>query len=242
MRHETGRFARIIFRHHSDDVTDVLNSAWLSLADGVALQWAAAYQAGPPSARRLASTLAAIVARPESITAVLPERAAGATFTWRLLEAARDARLTVFLVGSPKRQSITATASHLSRAIPGLSIVGTAPGRGDQLLPERLTETVKRSGADLVLVGLGFPRQELLMAELCRSLDHGVLVGEGGTFDYREFGGTIARAPAAVRRSGLEWLWRLGREPARLRRQLAIPRFIGRVHRQAVGRHRRPAG
>jgi len=80
---------------------------------------------------------------------------------------------------------------------------------------------------------LGFPAQERLMAWLAPRLEHGVLVGEGGSFDFRELGGGIRRAPAVVRRIGLEWLWRLLREPWRLRRQLAIPQFILEIHRRA---------
>jgi N-acetylglucosaminyldiphosphoundecaprenol N-acetyl-beta-D-mannosaminyltransferase len=71
------------------------------------------------------------------------------------------------------------------------------------------------------------------MARLAGRLEHGVLIGEGGSFDFRELGGRIRRAPPGLRRVGLEWLWRLGREPRRLRRQLAIPRFVVAVHRQA---------
>ena len=71
------------------------------------------------------------------------------------------------------------------------------------------------------------------MARLAPRLEHGVLVGEGGSFDFRELGGGIRRAPQVVRRIGLEWLWRLLREPWRLRRQLAIPAFILEIHRGA---------
>ena len=71
------------------------------------------------------------------------------------------------------------------------------------------------------------------MARLAPRLEHGVLIGEGGSFDFRELGGGIRRAPAPVRRLGLEWLWRLLREPSRLRRQLAIPQFVVLVQRRA---------
>jgi N-acetylglucosaminyldiphosphoundecaprenol N-acetyl-beta-D-mannosaminyltransferase len=74
------------------------------------------------------------------------------------------------------------------------------------------------------------------MARLSPQLGHGVLIGEGGSFDFREMGGGIRRAPGPLRRLGLEWLWRLVREPRRLGRQLAIPRFVLAVQREA--RHR----
>jgi len=215
-------------------VRDVLNTAWLSLADGVALQWAAAYRTRSPSLRWLLSSLTAIVTSPASVTAVIPERVAGATFTWRLLEEARAADLSVALVGTPKRQSIEATAARLRRDLSGLRIVLTAPGHAPDTEPASLAARLSAAGAGLILLGTGFPRQERLIAEVAERLDHGVLIGEGGTFDYRAFGGGIRRAPELIRRAGLEWLWRLGREPRRIVRQVAIPRFIGRVHRQAM--------
>ena len=85
--------------------------------------------------------------------------------------------------------------------------------------------------ADLVLVGMGFPLQERVCAYLATHSDHGVFVGEGGTFDYERFGGQRAKAPAWIQRVGLEWFWRLLLEPSRVIRQLAVPRFIYRIWR-----------
>jgi N-acetylglucosaminyldiphosphoundecaprenol N-acetyl-beta-D-mannosaminyltransferase len=212
----------------------LLERAWLVLADGVALQWAASYRDGRPGLLRLGRSLADIVVAPQRLAAPIPERFAGITFTWPLLERAAEAGLSVVLVGSPKEQSVEATAAHLTERIPGLRISATAPGRGAAVEPDALAATIRSAQGDLVLVGIGFPRQERLIADLAGRLDHGVLIGEGGTFDYREFGGAIRRAPATLRRLGLEWLWRLLREPRRIRRQLAIPRFVARIHREAV--------
>jgi exopolysaccharide biosynthesis WecB/TagA/CpsF family protein len=219
----------------------IFEGAWLSLADGVAVQWAAAYE----SRRRhrpvdLLSGLAAIVLRPGSVSAVVPERVAGATFTLALLDRCREDGLGVFLIGSPKHNPISHTARHLERALPGLRVVGTAPGRADPASEAGLLVALRRSRPDLILVGMGFPVQERLMARLALQLDHGVLIGEGGSFDFRELGGGIRRAPERLRRLGLEWLWRLLREPWRLRRQLAIPRFVLAVQREAA-RRRPPA-
>jgi exopolysaccharide biosynthesis WecB/TagA/CpsF family protein len=221
-------------RRADPGVRSILAAAWLSLADGVAIQWAATY-AGRERHRALdlLSSLVAIVLRPASVAAVVPERVAGVTLTLALLEASRDRGLGVFLVGSPKHNPIADTARHLEAILPGLRVLGTAPGRLDLESDERLFAELSRLRPDLILVGLGFPAQERLMARLAPRLQHGVLVGEGGSFDFRELGGGIRRAPAVVRRIGLEWLWRLLREPWRLRRQLAIPQFIFEIHRRA---------
>ena len=221
-------------RRADPDVRSILEEAWLSLADGVAIQWAAAYaRCRRHRALDLLRSLAAIVLRPASVAAVVPERVAGVTLTLVLLEGARDRGLGVFLVGSPKHNHITDTARHLEGILPGLRVLGTAPGRVDPESHQRLLAELRRLRPDLILVGLGFPAQERLMAWLAPRLEHGVLVGEGGSFDFRELGGGIRRAPAVVRRIGLEWLWRLLREPWRLRRQLAIPQFILEIHRRA---------
>jgi N-acetylglucosaminyldiphosphoundecaprenol N-acetyl-beta-D-mannosaminyltransferase len=212
-------------------VRDLLRGAEWNLPDGVALQWAAAYLDGPPRLTRLLALLAAIVARPNAVSRVLPERFAGVAFTLPLLERCARDGLGVHLVGSPKAQSIDDTARHLRDRIPGLRITGTTPGRLDTAAEADLSARLADERTDVVLVGIGFPLQEQLMARLAAQLDHGVLVGEGGTFDFTEFGGATRRAPRLMRRAGLEWLWRLWLEPSRWRRQLAIPRFVGRVWR-----------
>jgi len=213
---------------------EIFEGAWLSLADGVAVQWAAAYDRLPHHRTvDLVRSLAGIVLRPGSVAAVVPERTAGVTFTLSLLEECRERGLRVFLIGSPKANPIATTAQHLEGLLPGLRLVGTAPGRIDGGSEAVLVDGLRRAAPDVILVGLGFPLQERLMARLAGRLEHGVLIGEGGSFDFRELGGRIRRAPPGLRRVGLEWLWRLGREPRRLRRQLAIPRFVVAVHRQA---------
>jgi exopolysaccharide biosynthesis WecB/TagA/CpsF family protein len=220
-------------------VRAIFENAWLRLADGVAVQWAAAYGRRPGHRTLdLFRSLAAIALRPRSVTTVIPERVAGATLTLTLLGACRDRGLAVFLIGSPKHNSIIHTARYLESALPGLQVVGTAPGRVDPAGDPALLAELRRSRPDLILVGVGFPAQERLMARLSSELGHGVLIGEGGSFDFREMGGGIRRAPAPLRRLGLEWLWRLVREPRRLGRQLAIPRFVLAVQREAHRRDR----
>jgi N-acetylglucosaminyldiphosphoundecaprenol N-acetyl-beta-D-mannosaminyltransferase len=215
-------------------VRAIFEGAWLRLADGVAVQWAAAYERRPGHRTLdLLRSLAAIVLRPRSVTTVIPERVAGATLTLALLRVCRDRGLGVFLIGSPKHNSITHTARYLEGALPGLRVMGTAPGRVDPAGDPALVAELRDCRPDLILVGVGFPAQERLMARLSPQLGHGVLIGEGGSFDFREMGGGIRRAPGPFRRLGLEWLWRLLREPRRLGRQLAIPRFVLAVQREA---------
>src|ERR1700683_205695 len=222
------------------EVRDLLNGAELSLADGVALVWAANYlYAGPRSTGRFWLTLFQIVLAPGKLTWPLPDRAAGINFTWPLLEAAAAHGRRVYLVGDPKTGSIAHTARTLQQAFPKLIVAGTHSGR-DHTKPrgrvsdawlETLTTTITAAEADVILVGMSFPLQERVGAWLTTHLAHGFSIGEGGTFDYELFGGTLHKAPGWIQHLGLEWLWRLILEPRRLRRQLAIPRFIWRLWR-----------
>ncbi len=216
------------------EVRDLLNGAWLSLADGVALQWAAHYlYNGRHNLWRLLLTLKAIVFKPSVLRQPLPERVSGIGLTWPMLEAAAQRGLKVYLVGHPQGGDISQTVGHLQDGITDLNIVGSFDAAANAAINRQaeLTASLHTAQPDLILVGIGFPSQERLMNQLCQTLSHGILVGEGGSFDYQQFGGRIRRAPRWVSAIGLEWLWRLIREPRRWRRQLAIPRFVWQVYR-----------
>jgi N-acetylglucosaminyldiphosphoundecaprenol N-acetyl-beta-D-mannosaminyltransferase len=222
------------------DVRPILNQAALCLPDGVALTWAAAYlYAGKRTFGRFVTTLSQIILAPDRLRWPLPDRAAGINFTWPLLQAAAERHLSVYLVGSPANSSIGHTADVLRHGIKSLKIVGTHTGRDETRPPGEVSEQWQRDLAaavtaakpDLILVGMGFPLQERVCAYLAEFVDHGVFIGEGGTFDYEKFGGARPKAPERMQRLGLEWLWRLIQDPSRWRRQLAIPRFIYHVWR-----------
>ena len=225
----------------TDQHQEVLNQSWLTLPDGVALQWAAHFQNTSGSLWQLFKTGAQIVLSPQKLTTVLPQRFAGTNFTWPLLQRAAHEHKTIYLVGSPINQSISATADYLAEMIPGLQISGVMPGRDDsgvfsENLEQQLVRQLERLEPDIVLIGIGFPRQEYLAQRLTKQLNKGIFIGEGGTFDYQQFGGQRRKAPRWMQTVGLEWLWRLLLEPSRWRRQLAIPRFMRRVYRDLHSR------
>jgi len=230
----------LVKAHSQPETQAVLDAAYLRLPNGVGLTWAAAYLYGqkPPKLARIVSLGAQIVFRPKEVETVLPARFTSSNFSWQLLKSAADAGQSVFLIGSPKRQSIEAVAAYLAGAIPRLKIAGSFTGHLDATKEQELVAKLKVTHPDLILVGMGFPRQEQLMQRLAGQLDHGLMIGEGGSFDYQQFGGHIKRAPKWVQRSGLEWLWRLAREPSRLGRQLSIPVFIWQVYLQGRKVHK----
>ncbi len=216
----------------------LLNNSQFCLVDGVALQWASFYLKHPGySTWHLTHSLSHIPRRTKKLRSVISDRYAGPEFTLNILKTCAKTKARVFLIGSPQKRSIGHTASFLSKAVPGLNIVGSyAVGRdGQRVFLDAAREAVllsalKRQRPDVILIGMGFPSQEEAMQRLSSKLSHGIFIGEGGSFDYKEFGGHITRAPVLLRKAGLEWLWRLGRQPKRLKRHLAIPRFIRHVH------------
>lgn len=226
--------------YHNLELRELLDEAALCLADGIAIVWAAAYlYAGPRTTWRFIKTLCQIVVSPQALLYPLSERGAGINFTSKLLEKAATSNRRVAIVGSPVHQSISNTATTLRQVYPNLQIVSAHDGWDSNRLADRqsnawlqdLIADLVKSRPDIILLGLGFPRQEFAAAYLASHMSHGVFIGEGGSFDYKGFGGKLTKAPQAIQKSGLEWLWRLILEPRRWRRQLAIPRFIWRIWR-----------
>ena len=91
---------------------------------------------------------------------------------------------------------------------------------------------INDSGADLLFVAMGSPRQEYWISKYLDELTVSFCMGVGGSFDV--LSGTARRAPAPFRKTGTEWLYRLIRYPARARRQIALPLFAFSVLRQRI--------
>ena len=150
----------------------------------------------------------------------LPGRVAGADLVPRLLARLAERGGSVFLYGA--RPSVAERAGEsLQSACPGLRIAGTENGYiSDETA---LLEALEREKPDLLLLGLGAPRQELWMAEN-RQRTPAVVIGVGGLLDV--FAGDIPRAPESWQRLGLEWLYRLLREPRRFKRVIRLPKIL----------------
>lgn len=118
---------------------------------------------------------------------------------------------------------------ELERKVPGIIVVGSysppfvARTRAEDEID---CARIRASGADVVWVGLGCPKQEYWMANNARRCGGAVLVGIGAAFDFHA--GTVARAPVWMRECGLEWAFRLSQEPSRLARRylMSVPQFI----------------
>jgi N-acetylglucosaminyldiphosphoundecaprenol N-acetyl-beta-D-mannosaminyltransferase len=194
---------------HDPDVAEVLRSADLAYPDGVGAVWAARRGLQPGPALDPG-----------------PQRVAGIDLAQKVLEAAAGADLPVYFLGAQPGVAEEA-ARRQCRALSGLHVVGHRDGYFSPEEEETVVAAVRASGAAILLVAMGAPRQETLLYRHREEWGAAVALGIGGSFDV--WAGRTARAPDWVRRAGVEWLYRLAREPSRLRRQLVLPRYAFRV-------------
>ena len=154
----------------------------------------------------------------------LKEKVPGCDFTLLLLEKMADARKSVFILGG-KPGVAELAAEKLGEKLPGLRFAGTHDGYFQDDGP--VVEAINAAAPDLLLVCLGAPKQELWMHKNAEALSVGLMIGAGGSVDI--YAGTVQRAPDAWCNAGLEWLYRLLKEPRRLGRQMELPKFMLKV-------------
>ena len=222
-------------------VRDILNGAALCLADGVGILWAAHYlslRGGRLRAMaQLPLSLASLAVKPSAVQGPLRQNMAGVDLTWEMLKQLEAADCSVFLLGGTKDE-LNGARERIAERLPGLNIAGTRHGHFDVNGAENdeVVSQINAAKPQALLVAMGFPLQERWIVANLPRLDLNVAIAEGGSFSF--ISGTTRRAPAWMRRAGLEWLFRLLRQPSRLRRQLALPVFVWlvvseRLRRQA---------
>lgn len=167
--------------------------------------------------------------------AKLAERVYGPELTWRVCQQAAREQVPIFLYGS-RAEVLDGFAKRLTTAFPKLRIAGKQPSRFRQLTAGERDETarmIRDSGAGIVLLGLGCPRQEVWAYEMRELLPMPVLA-VGAAFDFHA--GTLPQAPPWMQRRGLEWAFRLYQEPRRLwHRYLVLgPAYLSRVALQVL--------
>ena len=151
----------------------------------------------------------------------LQEKIPGIDFACGVMEHLAETAGRVYLFGA-KPGVAEAAAKTLRSRYPGLVICGTHDGYFTDDRP--IVADIQEKRPDLLLVCLGAPKQELWMRTHAMGLDAGLMIGLGGSLDV--FAGTVQRAPAGWRRLGLEWLYRLIREPRRIGRMIRLPLIL----------------
>lgn len=143
----------------------------------------------------------------------------------------------VYLYGGRSPEALRLLESRLCDRFKGLRIAGGfSPPYRELSAPERdrVASEINASGAKVVWVGTGQPKQERWMHEMRSQLDAPLLVGVGAAFDFHA--GLVSQAPPWMQQGGLEWAYRLSREPRRLWRRYATqnPRFMAAFARQYI--------
>lgn len=172
------------------------------------------------------------------MTGSLPtENLNGTDFTPKLLQQARERGLSVFLFGAAPGTAERA-ARRLAQDIPGLRIAGTRDGYDGAQDTDEAIARINESGADIVLVAMGVPRQELWIDAHRQQLDAKLVMGVGALFDF--LAGNVARAPLWLRQAKMEWLWRLLQEPRRMARRYLLGNvtFMARAVHHAMRQSR----
>lgn len=192
---------KVIGAERNGELRELINSSTYQIPDGVGILLASKLKGGSISSR-----------------------VTGVDMMERLIRFAAEEHHKVFLYGA-KEDVVSQAKANLEAKYPGLDISGYENGyEQDQ---EKVVSKINESKATLLFVAMGSPKQELWIRENMSKLDVKVFQGVGGSFDV--FAGKVQRAPLFFRKLGIEWLYRLAKEPKRLKRQLALPRFLLKI-------------
>lgn len=192
--------SEIIYMAYKDAVfADILNSADINTADGIGVVYASK-----------------ILKRP------LSERVAGYDFLNELIKESAKMNKRVFLFGS-KPGVAELAGKELEKRYPGIVICGTRDGYFKDEESENIAEQIKNTSPDIVLVCLGAPKQEKWIYNHKDRLGAKIIMGAGGSLDV--LAGKVERAPEKWQKLGLEWAYRLKKEPKRILRMTALPKF-----------------
>lgn len=178
----------------------VINGAALAVADGIGIVWATRLGKAP-----------------------VPERITGTDTVVALAKRCAASGYRIFMLGAAPGVAEQA-AERLKAVAPGLQVAGTYGGSPAPEEDEAILERLRAAKADVLCVAYGAPAQELWIHRNRARLPVAVAMGVGGAFDF--LSGRQRRAPRIMQRLGLEWLYRLYREPWRWKRMLAIPKFM----------------
>jgi len=202
----------VVLAERDEDFRRIYREADLVLADGQPLIWAARLLGTP-----------------------LPEKISGSDFIGRFAPRAVAREVRIFFLGG-RPGAAPAAARLLEKRHPGLMVVGTAcppPGfESDKKRNEAVIAEINRARPDLVFVALGTPKQEKWIARHRAAYAPALSFPVGAGLDF--ISGQVRRAPAWMQASGLEWFWRLCREPGRMARRYLIrdARFFPILWRQ----------
>ncbi len=189
----------IMVAHKDAEFCNTLNSGDLIVADGIGVVYAS-----------------------KILKAPLPERVAGFDLASGLIESVKNGSHSLYFFGG-KPGVAELAIKNLTEKYPALSVCGFSDGYFDENKEKEIINDIKTKKPDILFVCLGAPKQEKWIAEHKDELGAKILLGVGGSLDV--WAGTVERAPEKYQKAGLEWFYRLMKQPSRFFRMLALPKF-----------------
>ena len=191
-----------------DGLKNMINRADLITPDGIGLIYASRIKKKP-----------------------LIERVTGFDLSMKMLEIANKNRYSIYLLGG-KEGIARKAGNNIKKEYPNIDVVGyhngyfkgSHIGYKDNVEELNIIEDINNNNPDIIFVGLGFPRQEKWIDENKHRINAKVLIGNGGVMDV--LSGNAKRAPEIFQKLGLEWLYRLIKNPSRIKRQFVLPKFL----------------
>jgi len=187
----------------NSEFRQTINSAALAVADGIGVVWATRFVGFPT-----------------------PERITGTDTLVALAKRCAEKDYRIYLLGAAPGIAEQASV-YLQALAPGLQIAGTYAGSPALAEEDAIIERIQAANTDILCVAYGAPAQDLWIYRNLTRLPAAIGMGVGGAYDF--LSGRQRRAPRIMQRMGLEWLYRLYREPWRWKRMLAIPHFLIQV-------------
>uniref|UniRef100_A0A7C4R7T8 Glycosyltransferase n=1 Tax=candidate division CPR3 bacterium TaxID=2268181 RepID=A0A7C4R7T8_UNCC3 len=205
----------------------------LNTADGIGIIWAAKFLKLRKISNfkfkilnfgKLFISLAAIIFNRKWLSSEIPERVTGVDLMWELANQAQERGWKIFLLGGSEGVAIE-VAEKLKTLYPRIQIVGAYAGSPKE---EGVAERIAKTKPDILFVAFGSPKQEKFIHQNLDKLGSKVVIGVGGSFDF--IVGKAKRAPKIFQKLGIEWVWRLLRQPKRIGRIFnAFPYFVWKV-------------
>ncbi len=154
------------------------------------------------------------------------ERIPGQSYFRKIIELSNEKGYSIYLLGG--KPGIPEVAKeNLERLFPKVNIVGVHHGYFDENEEKEVIKEINTLQPNVLFVALGAPKQEKWINKHKSELKVDVATGQGGTYDYEA--GKIRRAPVWIQQIGMEWFWRLCREPSRIKRQLVLPVYLFKI-------------
>lgn len=188
---------------YDEELKTILNAADLVVPDGAGTVWAAGYLGHP-----------------------MPERVAGYDLSQELMKLAPKKNQRIYFFGSAPGVADMAK-KKAEEWYPGINIVGTRNGFFTADDEPQIIADIKAAKPDILFVALGVPKQEKWLYAHLKELEVPVSIGVGGSFDV--MAGVMQRAPLWMQKAKLEWLFRGLKQPSRIGRLMALPKFVFKV-------------